>query len=168
MTPTYCCHCAGVLAPRIVEGRPRQVCTACGQTTWLDPKVAACAIPVLDGRIVLIRRGIEPSRGLWTFPGGYLDRGETVEEAAVRETREEVGLDIALDGLVGVYSFHDSIVVVVVYSAQVTGGELAALTEVQEARLFDPRELPWDELAFTSTRQALETWLARAATATAL
>lgn len=158
--PAYCTWCASPLALRDFEGRPRPTCTDCGQIAWQDPKVAACTIPIEGSQVLLIRRGIEPARGRWTFPGGYMDRGETVEQAAIRETWEEVGLDVALDELVGVYSAADSIVVVVVYRAHVVGGTLGICSEVQDARWFDFDAIPWNELAFPSSVQALEQLLA--------
>ena len=121
--------------------------------------MAACTIPVLDGRIVLVRRGIDPARGQWVFPGGYMDRGETVEEAAVRETWEETGLRVRLAGLTGIYSYRDTIVVVVVYRAEVVAGVPTAGAECLEVRTFAPDELPWNEMAFPSTQRALRDWL---------
>jgi 8-oxo-dGTP diphosphatase len=160
--PTFCTYCAASLEPRPYEGRMRPTCTGCGQIAWQDPKVAACTIPTDGSRVLLIRRGIEPSRGLWSFPGGYLDRGETVEDAAIRETREEVGLEVVLDELVGVYSSPDSVVVVVVYGAHAVGGQLRSCPEVEAAAWFEPGDIPWHELAFASSEQALRQHLQRA------
>lgn len=157
----YCPRCGTLLAVRPAFGRERQVCPACGFVHFYDPKVATCTIPELDGRIVLVRRAIEPGYGKWTFPGGYMDQGETVEEAALRETQEETGLDVALTGLLGVYSFRDSPVVVIVYRARVLGGALRVMPECLDARAFRPDEIPWEELAFPSTRRALEDLLGR-------
>lgn len=147
------------MARRPVAGKERPVCPGCGYVAYPDPKVAACTIAVQEGRIVLVQRSIEPGRGKWTFPGGYVDRGETVEDAARRETLEETGLAVALEGLVGVYSYPSSPVVVVVYRARVTGGQLQLLPECLDARFFRPGEIPVAELAFPSTRDALATFL---------
>jgi NUDIX domain. len=153
----YCFACGGKLEWRLVESeqRDRLVCTRCGRITYLDPKVAACTIPVIGGRVLLARRGIEPGLGLWVFPGGYVERGETVPQAAERETFEEVRLRVRATRPVGVYSYPDSVVVVVVYHCDVVGGEPAPGTETQEVRLFGRDEIPWDRLAFPSTRDAL-------------
>lgn len=102
----------------------------------------------------MVRRAINPGRGLWVYPGGYMDQGETVEEAAIRETLEEVNLKVRLTGLVGVYSYR-SPVVVIVYASEVTGGELRIDKESMEAGWFAESEIPWDQLAFPSTRDAL-------------
>jgi len=107
------------------------------------------------GGLVLVRRAIEPGYGKWVFPGGFVDRGETLEEAAARETREEVGLEVATDGLLGAYSYREYPVVVVVYAARVTGGCLMAGDEALEAKTFAVDRLPWDDLAFASTKHAL-------------
>jgi ADP-ribose pyrophosphatase YjhB (NUDIX family) len=122
---------------------------------YLDPKVAVGTIVSHDGGLVLLRRGIEPGYGKWVFPGGFVDRGETLEEAAARETLEEVGLEVATDGLLGAYSYREFPVVVVVYAARVTGGRLMAGDEALEAKTFAVDSLPWDDLAFASTKQAL-------------
>jgi ADP-ribose pyrophosphatase YjhB (NUDIX family) len=158
--PRFCPECGGPLAGRQVEQRVRPACPACGFVWYDDPKVAACTIPAVEGRLILVRRSINPARGLWVFPGGYMDRGETVEEAAVRETREETGLDVAVRGLSGVYSYRDSIVVIVVYRVEVRGGRPVPGAECMEVRGFAPDEVPWDHLAFPSTRDALRDWLA--------
>jgi ADP-ribose pyrophosphatase YjhB (NUDIX family) len=105
--------------------------------------------------IVLVRRAIEPGYGRWVFPGGYVDRGEEVQAAAVREAREEAGLEIRLDRLINVYSYPGKAPVIVVYAATMTGGCLACDDEGLEVRFFAPDEIPWDELAFQSTHDGL-------------
>lgn len=159
----YCPACGRRLRwrRRPPDDRARLACDACGYVFYLDPKVSACAIPVLGERIYLLRRAIDPGRGRWVFPGGYIERGETVEEAARRETEEEIGLRVDLEGLVGVYSYRDSVVVTVVYAARVRadGGEPRPGPETLEVRAFLPEEIPWAELAFESTGEALREWL---------
>lgn len=159
----YCPRCAGRLEPRLlVAGEPeRLVCGSCGFVFYLDPKLAACTISEVDGGIVLLRRDIEPGRGKWVFPGGFVDLGEPVPDAAVRETREEASLEVSLIGILDVYSFAPFEVAVVVYAAEVKGGELAPSAESSEARCFPPEQLPWDELAFESTRAALRDYVRR-------
>ena len=113
-------------------------------------------ITAADERIVLVRRAIEPGYGLWVFPGGYVDRGEEVTVAAVREAREEAGLQVRLDGLINIYSYPGRPIIIVVYKASIVGGNLQIDDESLEARLFSRAEIPWNELAFRSTREALE------------
>jgi 8-oxo-dGTP diphosphatase len=159
----FCPRCGGGLELRSLKaGEPsRLVCTQCGFVFYLDPKVAACTICMLDGGIVLLRRAIEPALGKWVFPGGFVDRGESVGAAAVRETLEEVNLKVSLTGILDVYSFPPSAVVVVVYAAEVVGGELFACDECEEVEVFPPEKLPWEELAFESTRAALRDYVRR-------
>jgi ADP-ribose pyrophosphatase YjhB (NUDIX family) len=130
-------------------------CAACGFIYYFDPKLAAGVIPVIGDKIGLIRRSIEPGYGLWTFPAGYVNRGEKVEEAAVRETREEACLDVRLEGLVGVYSYPGRPVVIVVYAGVAIGGALGPGAEALEAEAFTPDEIPWSDLAFPSVRDGL-------------
>lgn len=137
----------------------RLVCTRCLFVMYLNPKVAAGTVVEHKGGIVLLRREIDPRAGFWVHPGGFVDRGETLEQAAIRETREEVGLEVEILGLLGAFSFHDSEVVVVTYAARAIGGEPKVGDESLEVRAFDPQELPWDELAFPSTRLALKEYL---------
>lgn len=159
----YCPRCAGALAARQLEpGEPeRLVCGECGYVFYLDPKVAACTISELDGGVVLLRRAIEPGLGKWVFPGGFVDLGEPVPDAAVRETLEEASLDVSLIGILDVYSFPPHDVAVVVYAAEVKAGELRPGREATEARCFPPEQIPWDELAFESTRAALHDYVRR-------
>ena len=107
------------------------------------------------GEIALVRRSIEPGYGKWVFPGGYVDRGEEPRVAAIREAREEAGLEIRLDGLIGIYAYPGATPIVLVYAAAVVGGRLEAADESLEAAWYDPQAIPWDELAFPSTRDAL-------------
>ena len=153
------CHACGdrLERRRLRPGDPeRLVCSGCGGVLYLDPKVATGTIIAVDGgRIVLVRRAIEPGYGRWVFPGGYVDRGEVVSAAAVREAREEAGLDVRLEGLVSIYSYAGRPPVIIVYAATATGGALGHDDESLEIRTFSEAEIPWDELAFRSTREAL-------------
>jgi ADP-ribose pyrophosphatase YjhB (NUDIX family) len=153
----FCPSCAGTLEMRLLKrGDPeRHVCTRCGQVVYQDPKVAVGTIISMDSRIVLVRRAIEPGYGKWVFPGGYVDRGEEVTVAAIREAKEEAGLDVRLDRLINIYSYAGRPLVVVVYAATAVGGELCTDEECLEARLFTADEIPWSELAFASTAEGL-------------
>jgi ADP-ribose pyrophosphatase YjhB (NUDIX family) len=159
----YCPVCGAPLEARLLKtGEPeRLVCVACGFVFYLDPKLAVGTIIIDDTRrVVLVRRAIEPGYGKWVFPGGYVDRGEEVPAAAVREAREECGLEVRLERLVNIYSYRERAPVIVVYAAGILSGSLACDDEGLEARFFEASAIPWDELAFRSTREALQEFLA--------
>ena len=140
----------------------RLVCInrSCGFIFYLDPKIAVgTVIRMEDGRIVLVRRAIEPGYGKWVFPGGYVDRGEEITLAAIREAREESGLDVRIDHLINIYSYAGRTPIVVVYAASRLSGDLVVDDEGLEARAFEPDAIPWDELAFRSTRDALTDYI---------
>ena len=157
----FCPRCGGRLEERYIETEQhlRKVCTACGFIFYLNPKVVAGAVPRQGDRIWLVRRNVEPSLGGWTFPGGYVDMGERVPDAAVRETYEETKLTIRLDALLNLYSYVNVGVVLVVYRATVIDGTAETGPESQEVRAFALREIPWTDLAFPSTREALADYL---------
>jgi ADP-ribose pyrophosphatase YjhB (NUDIX family) len=148
----FCPRCAAVAEVSF----PRSlVCEDCGYRALWSPEPVAAAIPRdASGRIWLLRRTLHEGAGRWTFPGGYVELGETVEEAARRETREEMEIDIELGGLVGVYSRATERTVLVVFAARALGVPCET-EEAAEVRAFAPADLPWDELAFWSTERAL-------------
>ena len=111
-----------------------------------------------DGRLVLLRRTLDPGKGLWTFPGGHVDLGESVEDAARREAMEEVHIAVELEHLVGVYSRADTQIVLIVYAAT-TQDEPRTSEEADEVAVVDPAAIPWGELAFWSTELALRDYL---------
>ena len=161
-TVRFCPLCGDALARRPLPPADKiePVCDACRFVFYLDRKVVAGAILWEGGRLLLTRRSIDPAYGKWTFPGGYVDWGEPVETGAVRETWEETGLDVSLGGLVGVYSYPDSPVVIVVYRARIVGGTLRLCHENDRVEWVTPAQIPWGELAFPSTRAALRDFLA--------
>ena len=140
------------------------MCARCGFVFYIDPKIAVgTIIRTASDRLVLVRRAIEPGYGLWVFPGGYVDRGEPLTAAAIREAREECGLDVRLDGLVNIYSYAGRAPVIIVYAATAIGGELATDEEGLEVALFRLDAIPWDELAFRSTFEALQDYMKKVA-----
>jgi len=157
----YCPCCGAPLDSRVLKaGEPtRLVCRACAFVFFLDPKIAAGVVFSHDGGILLVQRAIHPSYGKWVFPGGYVDRGEILEAAAIREVQEESGLVVRLTRLLGVYSFPGNPVIVVAYTGEVTGGSLKIDDESLAVRTFPPAEIPWDQLAFPSTVQVLKDYL---------
>ena len=139
--------------------RERLVCSGCSFVFYQGPKLVAGSLFELDGGIVLIQRAIEPGYGRWTFPGGFVERGERAETAAEREALEEAGLEIEAGEIVGLYSYEDHIPVIAVFSGQVTGGEPTPLDETMAVRAFPRDGLPWSALAFPSTEHALKDYL---------
>jgi ADP-ribose pyrophosphatase YjhB (NUDIX family) len=142
---------------------PRSItCSHCGYAAFYNPKPVACAIPqTQDNELILMRRGFEPRRGHWSMPGGFVDLGESVEDAAIREVQEELNLRITINHLIGVYSRAEDRTVVVVYAATAEG--TPSLTEeALEVRAFAPIDIPWQDLAFWSDESALRDHLGRA------
>jgi 8-oxo-dGTP diphosphatase len=159
----FCPRCGGALALRLLKATEpeRLVCSACEYVFYLDPKIAVgTIIRTSADSIVLVRRAIDPGYGKWVFPGGYVDRGEPLPVAAIREAREECGLDVRLDGLVNIYSYAGRAPVVVVYAATAIGGTLSIDDECLETAEFAPEAIPWDRLAFRSTHDGLRDYLA--------
>jgi ADP-ribose pyrophosphatase YjhB (NUDIX family) len=159
--PTHCPACGQALSPRILEEdhRPRLVCPA-GHVTWRNPRLVVGTLPVAGERVFLARRGIEPGAGRWSYPGGFLELGESAQEGARRETEEETRLLVEVGRLIGLYSRPHAGVVTVIYEAEVVGGEASSGAESTEVRAFGPDEIPWDELAFSTTESALRDWVA--------
>ncbi len=157
----FCPRCGGVLESRRIKANEpkRLVCQKCSFIFYLDPKVVAGTLFTLEDRVVLLRRGIEPAIGKWVFPGGYVDREESVTEAAIREAKEESDLDVRISALLGVYSYPRSPNVIVVYAAEIVSGELKVGDETVEAKAFAIADIPWDGLAFASTKDALNDYI---------
>ncbi|HEX2923962.1 MAG TPA: NUDIX hydrolase [Chloroflexota bacterium] len=160
----YCMQCGSNLEAKVPPGddRNRLVCPSCGFISYVNPKLVVGALPVVNGRVLLLRRGIEPALGSWSYPGGFLEMGETLEEGARRESQEELGIEI--DGLrfLGVYSRPSAGVVTVIYVANRVSGQPAVTAEAIESAYFRPNEIPWKELAFPTTEQALRDWVSSA------
>jgi ADP-ribose pyrophosphatase YjhB (NUDIX family) len=156
----FCPLCGAAMASRVLmpENAERKVCTRCGFVLFPGPKLVAGCFVVDAGRVLLIRRGIEPAVGKWTFPGGYVDFGENAADAALRETREEVGMRVTLGPLLGV--FNDSAITVVVYLATPEKDPPALSDEATEVRYFAPDDIPWHDVAFPTTTDALTAWVA--------
>jgi ADP-ribose pyrophosphatase YjhB (NUDIX family) len=150
--------CAAPLDERMAFGRMRPVCPRCGYVAFRNPKVAAGVLVERDGAVLFTRRAHDPGRGLWALPAGYMEWDETTEGAAVREAREETGVDVRIDRLVGIYSTASSGVVLVIYAAFITGGELCVGDECEDVAFFLPDDLP--KLAFPSTDAILADWRA--------
>ena len=158
----FCPRCGGPLERRQLKTTEpeRPVCARCGFVFYLDPKMAVgTVIRTTSGGLVLVRRAIEPGYGKWVFPGGYVDRGEPLTVAAIREAREECGLDVRLDGLVNIYSYAGRAPIIAVYAATAIGGTLTVDEESLESAEFASTGIPWNDLAFRSTHEGLRDYL---------
>ncbi len=142
------------------DNRPRAVCPACGTIQYENPLVVVGTVPVWEGAILLCRRNIEPRKGLWTLPAGFMELNETSAEGAARETVEESGAHFELGPLFSVMNVVNAGQVHLFYLAQLTSTEFAPGPESIEARLFREEEIPWDQLAFRTITQALADYFA--------
>lgn len=143
---------------RVPEGddKPRLVCPDCEYVAYENPKIVVGSVATsTDGRVLLCRRAIEPRRGFWTLPAGYLELGESPEDGAKREAREEAGARIELEGLLAVYSITRISQVQLFYRARLVDEAIVAGIESLEVRLYRWDEIPWDELAFPTVHWAL-------------
>lgn len=152
----YCPTCATPLESQQVAGRERPVCPKCWRVVYYDPKIAAICVVSREGQILLVCRGNEPGYGLWSMPGGYVDRGEVVEEAAAREVREETGLEVEVGQLLGLFSEREHPVMVAAFEAEEVGGILVAGSEALDVGFFPTHNLP--ELAFPRDQLILARW----------
>ena len=153
----YCQRCGGVTSEQERDGRLRPVCTMCGAITYLDPKVAVAVIIADNGRILLGKRADwTRSPGTWSFPSGFVERGEVVEQAAIREAREETGLTVEVGPVLGVLSEPDEPVILIVYPAVAFTGEPAPGDDLTDLAWFDSGDLP--QLAFAHDIDIIRRW----------
>ena len=160
----FCSNCGAALQFGAIDGedRHRLSCPACGHIAYVNPRLVVTVFPITDdGEIVLLRRGIEPGRGQWAQPGGFLEVDETVNQAAIRETLEETGLLVEPGEMIGLYTRLEAAVVTLAFEARIVGGTAAPTPEALEIRTFAPEDIPWDGLAFRTTMWALRDWLDR-------
>lgn len=154
----YCSNCGARVVRKIPEGddRVRHVCESCSTVHYSNPKIVAGCIPEWNGRLLLCRRAIEPRYGLWTLPAGFMENGESTEQAAIRETWEEACARVNDLLLYGVFSIPHISQVYMMFRAKLESADFAAGRESLEVRLFEKHEIPWDELAFPVVRLTLE------------
>lgn len=158
----YCSDCGQATVIEIPEGDsfPRSVCSACRTIHYRNPLVVVGCVPEWEGKLLLCKRAIEPRLGYWTAPAGFLELGETLEEGAARETREEACAKVEIGSMLAVASVRHTNQVHIMYRARLLDGKFSAGAESQEVRLFSPDEIPWEDLAFRSITFSLKKWLA--------
>jgi len=157
----FCSHCGASLVVKIPPGedRERHVCDQCGTIHYQNPKIIAGCLPEWEGRILLCRRAIEPRLGLWTLPAGFMEQGETLEQAAARETLEEACAEVEELQLYTVLSLPHVDQVHVFFRSRLTRPRFAPGAESLETALFHEKDIPWEELAFSTVRRTLEVYL---------
>jgi len=155
--PKFCIRCGSVLALRIppADDRERHVCDGCGHIHYQNPRVIVCALPCHEDRILLCRRAIEPRYGLWTLPGGFMENGESTLDAAVRETLEEAGARIRIEGLYSLYNVVHINQVHLFFRARLLDLDFCAGDESLEVGMFRARDIPWDAIAFPAVASTL-------------
>jgi ADP-ribose pyrophosphatase YjhB (NUDIX family) len=156
----YCPYCRTELSDRLVFGRTRRVCPSCGFVHFVDPKVGVAVLVEHEGKVLLVRRAVAPSRGAWCLPSGFVESDEDPIEAAARECLEETGLEVYITDLLHVGRYRRDprgAGVIIFYRAQVVGGQLVPGDDADEARFFAAREIP-EDIAFPSNREILRRW----------
>jgi 8-oxo-dGTP diphosphatase len=160
MEANYCLRCGHAMEDRLAFGRVRRACPSCGFVFFQPLKVGAGVLVEREGRVLLGRRTVDPQYGCWCFPAGFVEYDESPEEAAVRECKEETGLEVRIVELLDVFHYTGDFRgagILVLYKAEIVGGELAPADDFGEVCFFGPDELPAD-VAFDSNRRALERW----------
>lgn len=161
--PKFCMVCsAPIVMKNVKAGEPdRHVCSRCGEIFWLEPKLAAGVLVEHQGGLVMLQRDIDPGRGKWVFPGGFVDRGEKLEDAAAREAREEAHIEVGDLELLAAFSYVGHPVVLLAYSGRIMSGTPVAGDEALACEIWPLDRIRWDELAFPSTRDAVRAYVAR-------
>lgn len=160
---THCHYCGGLLAERSMEGHTHQICGSCGRVIYRNPVPAAGCVVEQNGKLLLARRKNAPWQGHWYFPSGFVEYDEDVEATAVREIREETGLEVATVGVFGVYSYFDDPRkngIIILFSAKILGGNLRPGDDASQVEYFAADALPAD-VGFESHRRALRDWVTR-------
>ena len=138
---------------------PRHVCEACGTIHYQNPRIVAGCVCEWESKILLCKRAIEPRSGFWTVPAGFMENGETVEQAAARETQEEAQADVTIDSLLAMVNVPHVNQVHIMFRGSITDGKYGVGHESTEVMLVHEDDIPWDEIAFPSVRFSLEKYL---------
>ena len=154
----YCSQCGNEVEIKIPDGdnMPRHVCCHCDTIHYQNPKLVVGSLPVWENQILLCKRAIEPCYGLWTLPAGFMENGETLEQAALRESREEANANLELENIYTIISLPEINQVYVLYRAELLDLEFYAGTESLDVKLFSEEEIPWDKLAFKTIHKTLK------------
>ena len=161
MSFSYCGNCGARTVIRVPDGDhlPRRICDNCGTVHYENPRIVVGCIPEHDGQLLICRRAIEPRRGFWTIPAGFLENGETLEQGAARECQEEALATVRIGTLLALCNITAAHQVHVFFRATLAQPHYGVGVESLETKLVDAQDIPWDEIAFPSTRYALERFL---------
>jgi ADP-ribose pyrophosphatase YjhB (NUDIX family) len=157
-TIKHCKHCGGVVnfgIPTDGDTKLRAICTSCKSVLYENPLNVVGTLPIWQDRVLLCKRNIEPRKGMWTLPAGFMELGETLSEGAARETDEEAGAQYQLQGLYTITSVLSVGQVHFYFRADLTSTQFNPGHETQETRLFLESEIPWDQLAFRTVKETL-------------
>jgi ADP-ribose pyrophosphatase YjhB (NUDIX family) len=159
----FCSHCAATVSKRIPDGdnRERFICDRCDVIFYDNPRIVAGTIPVWQNQVLLCRRAIEPRRGYWTLPAGFMENGESTEQAAQRETLEEACAEVEMGQLFSMITVPHIDQVHIFFTATLKDGQFAAGDESLEVALFAEQDIPWQELAFPTVKQTLQRFFKR-------
>jgi ADP-ribose pyrophosphatase YjhB (NUDIX family) len=154
----YCSQCGFEVEVKVPDGddRPRHVCGSCGSIHYSNPKIVVGCIPEWEGKILLCRRAIEPRYGLWTLPAGFMEDGETVQEGAVRETREEANARVEIGGLYSLFNLPHINQIYLIFRSRLLDLDFGPGAESLDVQLFAESGIPWEELAFPVVKETLE------------
>jgi ADP-ribose pyrophosphatase YjhB (NUDIX family) len=153
----FCSHCGSAVVLKTPDGdsRLRFVCESCRTVHYQNPKVVCGCLPVWEDRVLMCRRAIEPRRGFWTLPAGFMENGETTPEAAARETAEEAAARVTIGELYALFNIRHINQVYLMFRADLHDGIYGVGEESLECRLFTEEEIPWDEIAFPTIKRTL-------------
>jgi ADP-ribose pyrophosphatase YjhB (NUDIX family) len=157
----FCAHCGSPVALRTPPGDhlARHVCETCGAIHYQNPRLVVGCVPEHEGRILLCKRAIEPRRGYWTVPAGFMENGETLQQAAARESQEEALARVEIGSLLTIVHVLHAHQVHVFFRAHLPRAEFGAGPESLEVQLVTPEAIPWHDLAFASTEFTLRRYL---------
>ncbi|GAA6133970.1 NUDIX hydrolase [Oceaniserpentilla sp. 4NH20-0058] len=158
----FCSECAHPVQYSIPEGdnRERAICTSCGTIHYVNPRIVAGTLPVFEGQILLCKRAIEPRKGYWTLPAGFMENGEGLQQGAARETLEEAGINVTCGQMLSAITVPFISQVHIFFFTQLDSPEHALKTsESLEVKLFNFTDIPWTEIAFPTVKQTIEHYL---------
>ena len=154
----FCSNCGQKVSLQPVEGdeRPRHVCNSCNTIHYQNPKIVTGCVPIFGNKVMLCRRAIEPRRGLWNLPGGFMENGETAQQGAQREVLEEAGIKVDIIDLHAIFNIPQINQVYIIYLAAMPDLNYANGIETMETKMFEEKDIPWDEIAFSSSTFSLK------------